>query len=352
MDVPEELKRHKELAERVRQVDERTWQAENPEEALAWLRWYYYWPMSVAAEVSSGEKRVMRIPRRCFFRGHAVSSWPLMPSIFRGDPSELPLRQRASELAATIVEVEFETLWSQDGAQAWPPIWEGCGMAAAQHYGIPTKLLDWTSNPSVAVSFATGSKSSTTSKEGAVLVLDVDDARELGAHLNLPPPYVRRLYRQRGLFTNLSAEQASEIEQRCRRIVFPPQPFLPAQVTRDGKNIEAAELLPADAWFENLKAWCIQRARESTDPIDRVPENMRFTANHGSYPERVEDFIAIFVAEEMAADARGFIDELARRNKRAGFCYDPKVLRLVERDNPKFINWLERAFGRLPRCGS
>ncbi len=98
-----------------------------------------------------------------WFRGQTKASWPLEPNIFR-----LDLLHAEDEIRA-----EFERRASQYSLEPVPTDYWGWYFLM-QHYGAPTRLLDWTDSALVALFFALNSDSlfPADNEDAAVWMLD------------------------------------------------------------------------------------------------------------------------------------------------------------------------------------
>ena len=96
------------------------------------------------------------------FRGQGNASWGLVPSMYRGmnsldlDGWETSINDRERDIFREFSD-KSRRLW--DGGSPWDTL------VMAQHYGTPTRLLDWTPNAQAALFFACASMSAS---DGAI----------------------------------------------------------------------------------------------------------------------------------------------------------------------------------------
>jgi hypothetical protein len=120
--------------------------------------------LSKVAKYYAGDATVL-------FRGQADASWDLVPRLGRTKFRRQAIRD-LPEIELDLLS-EFERLSvPYVSGRGLTSMWDK--LALAQHHGLPTRLLDWTTNPLVALWFAV--EAPATGVEAAVWAFDVREA--------------------------------------------------------------------------------------------------------------------------------------------------------------------------------
>lgn len=108
---------------------------------------------------------------RVWFRGHGDCAWRLLPKLYRDDDAAEALKHiyLPGELGRQALEREMLEEFRNSAAPSVDTKDELTVLFAAQHFGLPTRLLDWTTNPLVALYFAVASQPS---KDAELIVMD------------------------------------------------------------------------------------------------------------------------------------------------------------------------------------
>jgi hypothetical protein len=193
------------------------------------------------------------------YRGQTKADWSLIPAVGRPG-ADVEQEILATRAFVSIAERMYcrQTFTNFAGTPSLNYLSDdllvpkALHVATAQHFGIATPLLDFTTDPAVAVWFACRGATNSTGA-AAVFAIPSEIASTLGVSFLLPHPYVRRLYRQRGVFVKPPAVDRDDLKAIAIEVRFVPDPAF--QVLRSGRTVE---LLANQAYDEGDEWWAEQ----------------------------------------------------------------------------------------------
>ncbi|WAJ28335.1 FRG domain-containing protein [Antarcticirhabdus aurantiaca] len=211
------------------------------------------------------------VRERFLFRGQGNSNYKLVSSFDRRF-AHLPIIKRVERYNA------FVGLLLEEMREIDPSCSETDALGLAQHHGVPTRLLDWSSSPLIAAYFAFHELATkAAANHVSIWCLDTQDtdvwSKRLGVELlSLKTKHNDRATRQLGSATNLSSTDES-IEDFVVRLN-------PGRAVLYKFNVSASDSRAAFAWLDA----CNIRATELFGSIDgRVQTALeRLYLQHGA----------------------------------------------------------------------
>ncbi len=181
------------------------------------------------------------VPGRYLFRGVGDEAWELVSGFDRYAPAS-PLSSRTA-MANQLLDLFIEECESDHAIQSCPNDQKE-RIAMAQHYGLPTRALDWSDSPYIAAYFAFADATTpSTSANVAVWALDVEHPvwnGSMGARIVRPRGgHSERILRQKAYLTYLDGPYQS-LEEFVRACPEPGHALTKFTVPR--RDVQAALL--------------------------------------------------------------------------------------------------------------
>ena len=212
-----------------------------------------------------------------FFRGQRCAGWEFKSSLRRNDEVTQRIEQRSVAALAEYFRLMFV---SDDN------ITNNTARCFAQHYGIATDLADISCDPDIAVWFAThpvGKPCPSGEGDGVVRAVSWA-AQQKGSEtvFLLPPPFVRNVYRQRGLFIDTSGTEGLLKGSLAMEVRFPRNTAGGEfEVIRDNTSV-AVWPDPDESELE-LVSWAKTVGAECTND-DAVRTRVQMQRSEGALP--------------------------------------------------------------------
>jgi hypothetical protein len=255
-------------------------------------------PWHAALILESLQHHLQLKQSRVIFRGQFDSKWKIEPTINRERFTEFDRENEyfKSKLFCDILSsMSFNTLsfLSPKASVYNLKIPSDSYLAAAQHYGIATNLIDYTPDPAVAVYFAANDALDRKDRTASVFAIPLEEAFENGCEIIIPPPFIERLHIQRGFFIKQS-DPKSEVDFKkiaLFEIQFPCDfDFQPYDVVRRGKG--KVDLLPKNEAIENVLT--IVKKASTENAIKKLSDNEFKKLVEDSAYKLKQDFMHIY----------------------------------------------------------
>jgi hypothetical protein len=110
------------------------------------------------AQIQAVDEEIRGRAGIAWYRGHGMADWPLLSTLHR-HMRRLTATSGEPDNMREILRGEYRTLYRQFKGEAWPLLdererSEWGVIFAMQHYGIPTRFMDWTESFGCALFFA------------------------------------------------------------------------------------------------------------------------------------------------------------------------------------------------------
>lgn len=253
-----------------------------------------------------------------WFRGQ-VQDWPPYSSLYRmeriGNTDILKKHNRRASMFFNWVGEVPELVYLQN------PEHSHDFLAIAQHYGIPTQYIDFTTDPGVAGYFAADIAKPSNEGKSCIYCLNTDDLMSLwnamkdldtrkGAHIELVTINVQNLWRlqaQRGVF--LRADYNWDIDYPMDRILFPYSGY-PSYPTRERvypEHKSPLEQLLDQYFFLETAAFGGEELRQMIDELKSKGQNAGYatwtTFPEGFYEDAFVDKSQLVALESWSSEA-------------------------------------------------